>query len=213
MAALAESPHDSVSPGWRVPLLVVHDSEVLRLGLRVFLGSQEWVERCLGCDTLDQAVELTRRFEPRVALVGNSAGGVAGAEICRRLRLENPPPRVVLCDALSEGQAAAARAAGAVAVMTVDRPAEHVASGLLEIALGRTVAEREPDAREDVAGLTRREVQVLRGMARGQTNQEIAGDLYLSPHTIKDCSREVYRKLQARNRAQAVVRAQALGVL
>ena len=211
MAALAETHRPAIER--RVAVLVVHDSEVLRLGLRVYLGSQDWVERCVGCSSVEEAVMLTRRFEPRVALVGSVAGGVPGAEICRRLLQESPAPRVVLCDAPTDGYAATARAAGAVALVTVDRPADRVGNALLDAALGRAVIDAPSAHPEEAGGFTRRQIAVLRGIARGQTNREIARELYLSPHTIKDCSRDVYRKLNARNRAQAVVRAQAIGLL
>ncbi len=61
--------------------------------------------------------------------------------------------------------------------------------------------------------LTQREREVLELIARGATNREIAASLFLSPHTVKEHSSSLYRKLEARNRAEAVVRAQRLGLL
>jgi two-component system response regulator DesR len=61
-------------------------------------------------------------------------------------------------------------------------------------------------------GLTRREREIVALMARGSTNGEIAGTLHLSPHTVKDHASAVYRKLGVRNRAEAVRRADRLGL-
>jgi two-component system response regulator DesR len=60
--------------------------------------------------------------------------------------------------------------------------------------------------------LTKRESEVLALIAGGSTNREIADVLYLSPHTVKEHTSTVYRKLGARNRADAVQRAQRLGL-
>jgi two-component system response regulator DesR len=61
--------------------------------------------------------------------------------------------------------------------------------------------------------LTDREREVLDLIARGSTNREIAGALFLSPHTVKEHTSSLYRKLRARNRAEAVQKAQRLGLL
>ena len=63
------------------------------------------------------------------------------------------------------------------------------------------------------AQLTRRERDVLERVAGGATNREIAAELNLSPHTVKEHTSAVYRKLDVRNRAEAVQRAQRLGLL
>jgi two-component system response regulator DesR len=61
--------------------------------------------------------------------------------------------------------------------------------------------------------LSEREREVLDLIAAGSTNREIAEQLFLSPHTVKEHTSTVYRKLQARNRAEAVQRAQRVGLL
>ena len=71
---------------------------------------------------------------------------------------------------------------------------------------------------EDVPGdapvqLTGREQEVLAHVAGGATNREIAAELHLSPHTVKEHTSALYRKLGVRNRAEAVQRAQRLGLL
>jgi two-component system response regulator DesR len=82
------------------------------------------------------------------------------------------------------------------------------------VALGMSII--EPDNRSGEATtpvLTEREQEVLALVAEGSTNREIAMSLHLSPHTVKEYTSALYRKLDARNRAEAVQRAQRLGVL
>ena len=72
----------------------------------------------------------------------------------------------------------------------------------------------EPPAdRDDGIALSVREREVLDLMAGGATNREIAAQLHLSPHTVKEHTSSLYRKLEARNRAEAVQRAQRLGLI
>jgi two-component system response regulator DesR len=78
------------------------------------------------------------------------------------------------------------------------------------VAGGRTVF--APRAEQPATSLTDREREVLGLMASGATNREIAAQLYLSPHTIKEHTSALYRKLDVRNRAEAVQRAERLGL-
>jgi two-component system response regulator DesR len=71
----------------------------------------------------------------------------------------------------------------------------------------------EPTAEQPSPMLSEREREVLDLIAAGSTNREIAEQLFLSPHTVKEHTSAVYRKLQARNRAEAVQRAQRIGLL
>jgi two-component system response regulator DesR len=79
------------------------------------------------------------------------------------------------------------------------------------VGLGMTVF--APEADGEHAMLSERERQVLEMIASGSTNREIAERLFLSPHTVKDHTSALYRKIGARNRAQAILRAQRLGIL
>ena len=77
----------------KLRVLVVDDHEVVYWGLRLMLGEQPWVERCLSARNTEEALAMTRRYEPHVALVDLFVGQESGAELCERLREEVPPPR------------------------------------------------------------------------------------------------------------------------
>jgi two-component system response regulator DesR len=79
------------------------------------------------------------------------------------------------------------------------------------VAMGMTLFPPKQD--QPAPPLTEREREVLALIAAGSTNREIAERLYLSPHTVKEHTSALYRKLQARNRAEAVQRAQRIGLL
>jgi DNA-binding NarL/FixJ family response regulator len=197
--------------GRRVRVLVVDDHDVVHWGFRLMLGQQPWVERCLSARTTEEALALARRYEPHVALVDLFVGEESGPQICERLRSTLPTVRVLLISGAGRISAAAARAAGASGFVVKDRPATEIADAVRIVAAGREVFPAE----ETPAGppLSGRERDVLELVARGATNREIAANLFLSPHTVKEHTSALYRKLGVRNRAEAVQRAQRLGLL
>jgi ATP/maltotriose-dependent transcriptional regulator MalT len=92
-----------------------------------------------------------------------------------------------------------------------DWEARDVARAVRMVGLGMTMF--APKADQPAPLLTERERGVLDLIAAGCTNREIAEALYLSPHTVKEHTSVLYRKLGARNRAEAVQRAQRIGLL
>ena len=193
----------------RLRVLVVDDHDVVHWGFRLMLGQMPWVDRCLSARTGAEALAVCRRYEPHVALVDLFLGSESGPEICERLRAEAPAPRVVLMSGAGGISPRAARAAGAAGFISKDWPAREIAELLRRVGDGQEVF-------RDVAGpgptLTDREAEILGLIGGGATNREIASALYLSPHTVKEHTSTLYRKLGARNRADAVRRAQRLGL-
>jgi DNA-binding NarL/FixJ family response regulator len=195
----------------RLRVLVVDDHEVVHWGFRLMLAQQPWVERCLSATTGREAVALVSRYRPHVALVDLFIGEESGAEVCEQLRAAEPATRVLLFSGAGEISPHAARAAGASGFAFKDWPARRIASAVRMVGLGRTVFEAHD--RPSTLGLSERERAVLELMASGSTNPEIAGELHLSRHTIKEHTSSLYRKLGVRNRTEAVQRAQRIGLL
>jgi two-component system response regulator DesR len=119
---------------------------------------------------------------------------------------------VLLFSGAGEISPHAARAAGASGFAYKDWPARKIAGAIRLVGLGGTVFERAAE-RVGALGLSEREREVLELMAGGHTNPEIAALLHLSRHTVKEHTSSVYRKLEVRNRTEAVQRAQRLGLL
>jgi DNA-binding NarL/FixJ family response regulator len=194
----------------RLKVLVVDDHDVVHWGFRLLLTEQPWVERCLTARNFEEAMDLTRRYEPHVALVDLFVGEESGAELCEAIRRESPSTRVLLISGAGWISPQAAKAAGASGFVSKDWSADDVAMAVRMVGKGMTVF--APRQEQPSTPLSDREREVLTLMASGATNKEIAKRLYLSPHTVKEHTSALYRKLGVRNRAEAVQRAERLGL-
>jgi two-component system response regulator DesR len=199
-----------MTDGRRLRVLVVDDHDVVHWGFRLLLSEQPWVERCLSAREADEALELALRYEPHVALVDLFVGEQSGAELCELLRRRSPVTRVLLISGAGWISPQAAKAAGASGFVSKDWSADDVAMAVRMVGKGMTVF--APRSEQPSKPLSEREREVLALIASGATNKEIAGRLYLSPHTVKEHTSSLYRKLGARNRAEAVQRAERLGL-
>ncbi len=195
----------------RLRVLVVDDHDVVHWGLRMLLSEQPWVQRCGAARTGAEALVQVRELRPHVALVDLFLAGESGAELCESIRAESAGTRVLLISGAGRMSAAAARAAGASGFVSKDWDAHDLARAIRMVGLGMTLF--APRAQQPEPLLSEREREVLDLIAAGATNPEIAQRLYLSPHTVKEHSSALYRKLGARNRAEAVQRAQRIGLL
>jgi two-component system response regulator DesR len=195
----------------KLRVLIVDDHDVVHWGFRLLLSQHPWVRGCLSARTGLEAIGHTRRFEPQVALVDLFVGDESGAEICEMLRREAPAPRVLLISGAGRISKSAARAAGASGFVSKDWPSAEIIGAIRMVGLGKTVFRPQPERSR--AELGDREREVLALMASGATNREIAGSLHLSPNTIKEHTSNLYRKLEVRNRTEAVQRAQRLGLI
>jgi DNA-binding NarL/FixJ family response regulator len=212
------------APPRKLCVLVVDDHDIVHWGMRLVLVQQDWVERCIPSTTGDEAEDRARRYAPHVALVDLFVGDESGTDIAQRIRAAHPATRVLLVSGAGRISATAARAAGAAGFVTKDRSAADIVEAIRRIGAGEDVfdaqtrrsaaaaADRGP-GRPAHQRLTAREREVLGLVAAGLTNAEIAAELQLSPNTVKEHASSMFRKLGARNRADAIVRAQRLGVL
>jgi DNA-binding NarL/FixJ family response regulator len=199
----------NAATGLRV--LVVDDHDVVHWGFRLLLDRQSWVASCDGASGLDEAIEFATRLRPDVALIDLMLGTDSGAEACSEIRRVSPGTRVLLISGAGRISPTVARAAGASGFISKDWGAADVVKAVRMVALGSEVF---ADAGAgDSIGLSDREREVLGLIATGATNREIAGSLFLSPHTVKEYTSGIYRKLGVRNRAEAVRSAQGLGLL
>jgi len=193
-----------------IKVMIVDDHAVVQWGFKVLLGRQPWVGRCHAASTSEQALELAARLEPDVALVDLFLGERSGAELCETIRERSPRTRVLLISGVGWISPAAAKAAGAAGFISKDWSADEVANAVRMVGRGMTVFPPQKDG--PAAPLSRREREVLALLGGGATNREIASRLYLSPHTVKDHTSALYRKLGVRNRAEAARRAEQLGL-
>jgi two-component system response regulator DesR len=192
-------------------VLVVDDHDVIQWGFRLLLGSETWVQRYLGAKDAEEAIRLATRYEPHVALVDMRLGTESGADLCPRLMEVSPITRVLLMSGVGQVTVGSARGVGALGFVPKSWEAGDIADAARMVGLGMSVF--VPVQEQPKRGLTDREQQVLPLIAAGATNREIAERLILSTHTVKDHTRTLYKKLKAKNRADAVTRAQRMGLL
>jgi DNA-binding NarL/FixJ family response regulator len=195
-------------PGLTV--LVVDDHAVVQWGFKLLLGRQPWVERCELASAPEEAIELAERLGPDVALIDLFLGERSGAELCEAVRERSPRTRVLLISGVGWISAEAAKAAGASGFVSKDWSADEVAQAVRMVGRGMHVFARQAEG--PAAPLSAREREVLELVSGGATNREIAERLFLSPHTVKDHTSALYRKLGVRNRAEAARRASQLGL-
>ena len=192
-------------------VLVVDDHDVVHWGFRLLLERQPWVEACTAATTREDALAQVARLRPHIALVDLFLRDESGAEVASDLLEVHPELRVLLISGAGRISPAVARAAGASGFVSKDWGAADVVRAVRMVALGQEVFVPTPTA--NGSELSEREREVVTEISRGATNAEIARALYLSPHTVKEHTSSIYRKLGVRNRAAAVKAAQRLGLI
>jgi DNA-binding NarL/FixJ family response regulator len=211
-----------------VRVLLVDDEELVRGGLRAILDARDDIE--IVGEAADGAVVVPSvvRLRPDVVVMDIRMPLVDGIQATRdlRRRLSGPPRVLILTTFGDDENVYAALHAGADGFLPKRaRPAEIVdavrivarGESLLFPAAIRSLAARQaPAAGRAVrvrAGLTPREQEILRLMARGLSNSEIASELYLGLQTVKTHVSSLLRKLGARDRTQAVIAAYESGLV
>jgi DNA-binding NarL/FixJ family response regulator len=188
---------------------ILHDRATAKSRLRELLGYQLWVERCWLLGEPAEAERVLRSSGPQVVVVAIRASPSVRSKICRTIRGISPRSRILLVGPRTAADVAAARSDGVAGVMAGDSTDEDLVGAIRLIGTGSSVFPRRD--REAVGILSPRERSVLKLMSRGLMNNEIASELDLSRHTIKEYVSSRYRKLGVHNRAGAVLRAAHYG--
>ncbi len=218
-----------------VRVLLVDDQPLFREALGVLLGAREELEVVGeagdGADALRQVAALA----PDVVLMDLRMPVLDGIEATRRLRAEHPGVRVLALTTFDgDEEVFAALRAGALGYLLKDTSGERLVEAVLAAARGESVLEpsvaakvvarvaslpdddtQPPPGRpaQPAVPLTARELEVLRHLADGRSNREIAAVLYLTEGTVKNHVTSLLTKLDVRDRTQAALRAHALGLV
>lgn len=189
-----------------VTVLVVDDSPLAREGLRRGVAAVPGVDRVITAASGEEALVRWAAEQPALTLLDVRMPGLGGIEAARRLLSAHPEAEVLVLTMAEDVEGVSrAVAAGASGYLVKDASREELAAAVTAV-LGRARAVESTGARPPGTApvLTERELQVLRGMARGRSNGEIGRELYLSEDTVKTHARRLFRKLAAADRAQAV---------
>ena len=201
-------------------VVVADDQTVVRDGVCLMLGLAAGVEVVGTAADGAEAVDVVTRTRPDVLLVDLRMPGLDGVGTTRAVRaLDHPPAVVVLTTFDDEAWVLGALRAGALGYLTKDADAAAIVDAVRAAASGRSLLDASVQARLVAAaagatppttpdgsaeGLTPPEVEVLRLVARGSSNREIARTLVVSEATVKTHVNHLLAKTGVRDRAQAV---------
>ena len=205
-----------------IAVLLVDDQPLARAGLRMILGPADGFEIVGECNDGGAALAAVARRRPDVVVMDVRMKGMDGVEATRRLSATPDPPPVLILTTFDDDEVlSAALRAGAAGFLLKDSPAEDLIRATREVARGgawldpavtaRVLAAYRTSAPSDTAAaarlreLTPRELDVLRLIGRGATNQEIADLLVISEATVKTHIGRILAKLELRDRAAAIV--------
>jgi DNA-binding NarL/FixJ family response regulator len=201
-----------------VRVLVVDDHPVVTHGVTLLLKAVGDIELIGSARNGREAIEQVEQLRPDVVLLDLRLPDMLATEVIRRLRSTRPQARVLLFTAYADHAALpAALEEGVAGCLLKDVSTTDLASAIRRAHSGLTVMDHRLEGagpssgrlREALhrAGLTRREYEVLRFVAVGQTNPEIAEELGLTRNTVKTYLQSAMSKLGARNRVEAIAKA------
>jgi two-component system, NarL family, response regulator LiaR len=202
-----------VTPAIRV--LLVDDHPVVRQGLRALLSTQDGIDVVGEAGDGEAAVAAAERLSPDVVLMDVVMPGIDGVEALRRIGGRRPQTRVVMLTSYAdERRAMEAVDAGASGFLLKDASPRDVVAAIRAAHRGEAILHpsvaakllaerRRPPAAH--ADLTARELEVLRLIARGLPNKQIAAELHVSEKTVKTHVSAILRKLAVADRTQAAM--------
>ena len=200
-----------------VRVLVVDDHPVVRDGVEMLARTNPNIQIVGYAATGGDALRIAPELRPDVILLDLRLPDILAPELIRELRASVPFAKVVLFTAYPDHPAVgAALEAGAYGVFPKDATRMDLVAGIMRaMRPDAAIPAREGHSvrRDTHAPIARREYDVLRRLATGETNAEIATAMQLSPNTVKAYLRNLMQKLRARNRVEAISRAREMGLL
>lgn len=219
MVAGRAAARTGVAPARKVRVAVVDDHPVVRAGLVAILDTSRTCALVAQASTAAQALAVLPEATPDVVLLDLKLPDRGGTALVGDLAQVLPAAKVLVLTAYEEpGLAREALSQGARGYLLKGAPAEDLLAAIGRVACGDWVVDGalagtlwEPPVKPSRP--SRRELQILRLLAQGRSNKEIATALCISCNTVKFHLRKVYARLEARTRTEAVVEATRLGHL
>jgi two-component system nitrate/nitrite response regulator NarL len=203
-----------------VQVLVADDHPIVLDGVTLALQNTAWLRVAGYARTGREAIAAVDNLHPDVILLDLRLPDMLAPEAVVALREQDPTLKIILFTAHPDHAAlAASLAAGVHGVVVKDTEREALIDTIRRVVGGERVVHVDMDGgallsqRLREQGLTRREYDILRHVAMGETNPEIATALGLTRNTVKTYLQRALEKLGARNRVEALSRANQLGIL
>ncbi|MGL4173206.1 MAG: response regulator transcription factor [Actinomycetota bacterium] len=197
-------------------VMVCDDSPLARETLRRVVATIPGVTRVLVAGSAEEVLARWSAERPGLVLMDVRMPGMSGDDAARRLLGLHPDANIIMVTVAEDTDGVArAIAVGARGYLVKDASREELSATVIQVlsdGAGRRAADGKIAAGKPPA-LTDRELQVLNGMSRGQSNAEIGRELYLSEDTVKTHARRLFRKIGAIDRAHAVTIGFRWGIL
>src|SRR6266545_1301719 len=197
-------------------VMIVDDHEVVREGLRSLLNRRTGMRVVAEAGSVAEAVRLALKEEPQVVVMDVRLPDGSGVEACREIRSHLPGTRMIMLTSYADDEAVIASIiAGASAYLLKQTRGQQLADAVMAVAAGESlldpqVTRRVLEQMRDMATgtdkpsqLTENENKILRHIAEGKTNREIAAEIFLSDKTVKNYVSSILNKLNLRRRSEA----------
>jgi two-component system NarL family response regulator len=212
-----------VAEAERIRVLIVDDHALFRRGLMLVLESEDGIEVVGEADDGEDAIAKAEQLAPDVVLMDVRMPRISGIEATRRLAEALPTTKIIMLTVSDEEEDLyEAIKAGATGYLLKEISIEEVADAVRAVTQGQTLispsmaskliaeftnlAKRATDRQQvPVPRLTERELDVLRLVAQGITNREIAEQLFIAENTVKNHVRNILEKLHLHSRMEAVL--------
>ena len=207
-----------------IRVLIADDQALFRRGLYVVLGTEENIEVVAEAEDGEQAITKAEEMAPDVVLMDVRMPRVNGIEAASRIRETLPSTKILMLTVSDEeDDLYEAIKAGANGYLLKEISVEEVASAIRAVVQGQSLispsmaskllnefnslARQAADRREQLPApvLTARELEVLKLVARGMSNRDVADQLYISENTVKNHVRNILEKLHLHSRMEAVM--------
>ena len=210
-----------------VTVVIVDDHQVVRKGLRAYLDAVPHIDVVGEAESGEAAVRLADEYVPDVVLMDLLMPGMDGVEATRQIRKISPRTQVVVLTSYHQDEHIfPALQAGAISYVLKDIKMDALATVIRQSAQGEATLHPRVAARviQELHGprkgelnlyteLTERELEILKVIADGKSNQEIAGQLVISQNTVKGHVSNILSKLHLADRTQAAVYAWKEGIV
>ena len=199
-----------------IRVLVADDHPVVRKGLVQFFTEEAGFDVCAECDNGEDAIRSIEQTRPDVAVIDLRMPKRSGIEVLAALREHATPSRVILLVGnISDDEVVEAMRLGVKGIVLKEMAPNLLIQSVRQVASGGTWIEKDSvsramekllqqqDKRSSVEELlTSREVEIVRGVARGLSNREIGEELFISEGTVKTHLHTIFEKLSVRSRMQ-----------
>ena len=200
-----------------VSVIIVDDHEIFRMGLEVMLSSLPYINIIGEASNSTQLFNLLKKREPDIIFMDIDLGGEYGVDVARRVLAKYPYTYIIAITSSDEIRYFKDMIdAGAVGFLLKNISKEELNTALKEIIAGNQYFSKEflliarslnssSKAKKSKIQLSDREKEVLRLICQGCSNQEVADELNLSPHTVDSHRRNLLSKTNARNTAEMIM--------